>query len=122
MNKITLKIIITLLVFATSLIVYIIMLKSVESECSRVHLDVDLRLWGTHNAVPDEKTAIKIAEIALNAQSIGPLPNIEYEIEVTFYEEHNIWEVYYYPGASTYGGKVVYIRKDCGMISGMAYL
>jgi len=121
-NKTALKIITVLSVFVISLLVCIFILKSVETECNRIHLDDDLRLWGTHDAVPDKETAIKLAEIALHAQSLGPHSDINYKIEVTFYEEYNLWVVLYNPGAMAGGGRVVAIRKDCGMISGMAYL
>jgi len=58
-NKTALKIIIVLSVFVISLLVCIFILMSVETECNRIHLDDDLRLWGTHDAIPNEETAIK---------------------------------------------------------------
>jgi len=122
MKKIEICVIAILSVSVISLLVYIFMLMCSDLECSRKHLYDDLRLWGTHDAVPDEETAIKIAKVVLNAQSMELEPNINYEVEVTFYEEENLWRVYF--GATDIIAdtinRVVYIRKDSGIIFAMA--
>lgn len=85
-------------------------------------LDNNQQIWGEVDAVPNEDTAIKIANIILEAQS-GFSEEYTYNIEVSFNEQSNTWEVYYAPAASVLGGGIkVHIQRSNGAITGMGYL
>ena len=93
--------------------------------CDRIHLDDNLQLWGREDAVPDEETAKRIADIIIEAQEGFGLkalyPSFEYEIIVKYNDRYNQWELYYSPGPSAGGGIIINIRKDCGMITGLTF-
>jgi hypothetical protein len=129
MNKKALGIIIVLSISIVSLVAYIMILQLIKHECELLHFDDNLQLWGMADAVPDAETAIKVADIIIDAQikrfseegrnfSTG----LDYEIEVIFYDSENIWDIYYNPGATLGGAINISIRKDCGMITGMAFI
>ena len=125
-----LYIIMGLLVLAViSLIIYITV---ASFECTRLHYDDNLRLWGSRDAVPDEETAKKIAVIVVERQmrylNMGyQLANRDYNHEISFNKVENQWELYLSPippeGTAYLGAEImVSIRKDCGMITGLVFL
>lgn len=93
--------------------VYILIQKPI---CERIHIDDNMKLWGTKDAVPDEKTAKKIADIIIDAQS-GFEPIFDYTVEVNYNADKNEWELLYHPGAVSGGGITIHLRKDNGMVT-----
>ena len=93
--------------------------------CNRLHFDDNLQLWGTTDAVPDEETALKIADTIIKAQSDsrrGFNPDYSYDIDIAFNSQTDTWEIHYSRGNVLGGEIMVHIRKDCGMITGLAFL
>jgi len=96
-----------------------------EPSCERIHLDDNLKLWETIDAVPDEDTARKIADIIIeNLWSIhfANEPEYEFSVQISFDDDSYAWEVYYTPippegYVIAGGGRTIHIRKDCGMIT-----
>ena len=95
-------------------------------ECSRMHFDDNMKLWGTRDAVPDEETAKKIADIVIRAQTeilgYGLREDWEYEITATYDTLGNRWHIHYSPGIVVGGEIMIGIRKDSGMITGLAFI
>ena len=92
--------------------------------CNRLHFDDNLQLWETTDAVPDEETALKIADTIIEAQSAPHRrfnPDFNYETNIAFNSQTNEWEIYYDPGRVKGRGIWIRIRKDCGMITELAY-
>jgi hypothetical protein len=73
--------------------------------------------WGYEDVVPDEETAIKIADTIVEALS-GFNSRLTYVHNVSFDDERNIWVVYYNPGAVASGPLYIHIRRDSGMVTG----
>ena len=93
--------------------------------CERQHLDDELKLWGREDAVPNEETARKIADVIVDSHD-GFAEDREYIVEINFNEKRYEWQLYYYinppEGYSVLGGEIkISIRKDCGMITNLAY-
>lgn len=113
-----------LLVSVISLSVYIAIRKPV---CERIHIDDNMKLWGTKDAIPNEETAKKIADIIIEAQSgFSEHLKLDYDFEISFNEQNNAWEVYYSPippeGYLIEGGGIeIHIKRDSGMVAGLVF-
>ena len=96
-----------------------------ELECDRIHLYEEVKLG--EGLVPDEETAIEIANIIIRKQSeiSGFIFDEErdYNVEVTFDEKTSEWFVYYYPVEEGKwildGGRGIKIRHDNGAMTGI---
>ena len=121
--------IVFLLIAVISLITYIAMPKTMP-ECERLHYDDNLKLWGNIDAVPNGEAAQKIANVVIGeylwlnyGEKFYPE---EYNSEVTLNPQSGEWEIYYSTippeGYLAEGGAMhIYIRKDCGMITGLVF-
>ena len=91
--------------------------------CDRTHTEDIRQLWGRADAVPDEVTARIIADAIIDAQS-GFEKWQEYNVTICFNEEINSWRIYYQPTPPTgFGGGIsIGIRRDNGMVAGLAFL
>ena len=91
--------------------------------CDRPHMEDIRQLWGRADAVPDEVTARRISDAVIDAQS-GFGERQEYDVTISFDEGRNSWSIYYQPTPLTgFGGGIsIGIRRDNGMISGLAFL
>jgi hypothetical protein len=91
--------------------------------CEHIHLDGYNQLWGYVDAVPNEETAKKLADIIIEAQS-GFIPDIVYDYDISFNVGNNTWVVKYrplHPDESMLfwdGERHISIRKDSGMVIG----
>ena len=91
-----------------------------EPVCEKVHLDDIDR---TKDIVPNEKTAIKIADAVIESDDYWSWEeDITYDVHATFDEYRYEWFVNYHPvieeGAYWLdGGKNVRIRRDNGMVA-----
>ena len=92
-----------------------------DSTCNRIHLDDNTKLWGEYDLVPDEETAKRVADIIISAQS-GFYEGLDYDVEITYKEDSNEWDVCYHPivsdGMYLFDGTIeILIRRDCGMVT-----
>ena len=112
-----------LLISVISLSIYIAVHKSI---CDRIHLDDNMKLWGSEDIVPNEETAKMIADIIIGSKSWFT-EGENYNVSIDFIEEQYEWEIYYRPippeGYEILGGVIlIYIKKDSGMITGLGIL
>lgn len=88
-------------------------IKYQEPQCGRIHTDDIDR---SKDVVPDEKAAIKIARLSLPLEE-----NLEYDIEVDFYENLDEWCVSFRPQNKNIldGGWRVRISRYYGIVNMM---
>ena len=94
-----------------------------EPYCDRLHCDGKLQSWEVNGIVPDEETAIKIADAIIKTQSkvisewFGD--NQGFNADVSFNEQKNQWELVYYqtPQKGMGGDIIIHIMRDCGMVT-----
>ena len=115
-----------MLAIAVSIAIYF-GLNKVPAECGRRHINDNLQLIGGRDAVPDEETARKFADIIFDSED-WLFPGSKEEsalfpdgyfntVEITFNEILNEWVVAYGPQYAAATLLVVRVRKDCGMIT-----
>jgi len=87
----------------------------------------------TIDVIPDEETALKVAEILLNTHlpdaMVAPntRPNLEFDVIIDFDEERNEWQIFYVSINPTTGGAwlgtspSIRIRKDTGEITDLGF-
>jgi hypothetical protein len=101
-----------LLVSIISLSIYIAIRKPV---CDHMHFTDNLSPWGEKDVVPDEETAMKIAD-AIVAGHPRFIPELEYYSIIIFNEQYNTWEIIYGAHGFLGGDVVIQIKKDSGMV------
>lgn len=105
-----------LLVIIIAMSIYVIEAESAPI-CDRFHYYDNMQLWGITDAVPDPKTALKIAELYFDALSRFPAGYMN-EVEVNLNSQTNEWVVTYsIGGAAAARDMHIYIKRDSGMIT-----
>ena len=80
------------------------------------------QLWGDKDAVPDEETARKIADVIIERR-VAEMDNPSWhqdDVTITFDDEKNEWNLHYWsPPGWAGGGVEITLRRDNGAVTSL---